>query len=266
MTDFTLGPGPLTPEFEQIKSDIGIVENGNTATHAIPAGYYVIWKGDLYVARTDISSGTALSAESNGNLTAKTQGIGEDVAEIKRKSCYDFGSLTMSAFESALESRMTSYAFGESFSFKIAFSEAVSLLVSATAYTGIATKSANGRCNAILQMSGSYNCENLFGSLTANGWSWSTAMKYKQFAMGSGTHSYAIGAMSRIRIDLLATNAKRMGTILVSGNSDGTAAYQKSDVGSDVSVSISGGNLVITTANDTPMYCTVYRGSIEEVT
>lgn len=82
MTDFTLGPGPLTPEFEQVKSDIGIVENGNTATHAIPAGYYVIWKGDLYVAKTDISSGTALSAESNGNLTAKTQGIGAEVAAL----------------------------------------------------------------------------------------------------------------------------------------------------------------------------------------
>ena len=91
MTDFTLGPGPLTPEFEQVKSDIGIVENGNTATHAIPSGYYVIWKGDLYVAKTDISSGTALSAESNGNLTAKSTGIGGEV-----KTLYDkFGGMTL---------------------------------------------------------------------------------------------------------------------------------------------------------------------------
>ena len=84
--DYQLGPGPLQVDQntidEKIKGDIGIVENGDVATHAIPSGYYVIWKGDLYVAKTDISSGTTLSSASNGNLTAKTQGIGADVAAL----------------------------------------------------------------------------------------------------------------------------------------------------------------------------------------
>jgi hypothetical protein len=81
--DYQLGPGPLQVDQntidEKIKGDIGIVENGDVATHAIPRGYYVIWKGDLYVAKTDISSGTTLSTS---NLTAKPNGIGADVATL----------------------------------------------------------------------------------------------------------------------------------------------------------------------------------------
>lgn len=51
----------------QLKSDIGIVENTNTATHNISAGQYVIWKGSLYTASSAISSGATLS---DANLTA----------------------------------------------------------------------------------------------------------------------------------------------------------------------------------------------------
>lgn len=81
--DYQLGPGPLQVDQntidEKIKGDIGIVENGDVATHAIPRGYYVIWKGDLYVAKTDISSGTTLSTS---NLTARPNGLGADVAAL----------------------------------------------------------------------------------------------------------------------------------------------------------------------------------------
>lgn len=84
--DYQLGPGPLQVDQntidEKIKGDIGIVENGDVATHAIPSGYYVIWKGDLYVAKTDISSGTTLSTS---NLTAKPNGLGADVAALNSK-------------------------------------------------------------------------------------------------------------------------------------------------------------------------------------
>lgn len=87
--DYQLGPGPLQVDQntidEKIKGDIGIVENGDVATHVIPSGYYVIWKGDLYVAKTDISSGTTLSAASNGNLTAKSNGLGAEVAMLNSK-------------------------------------------------------------------------------------------------------------------------------------------------------------------------------------
>lgn len=84
--DYQLGPGPLQVDQntidEKIKGDIGIVENGDVATHAIPSGYYVIWKGDLYIAKTDISSGTTLSTS---NLTAKSKGLGGEVAALNSK-------------------------------------------------------------------------------------------------------------------------------------------------------------------------------------
>lgn len=54
-----------------VKSDIGIVEDGNTATHTIAAGQYVIWKGALYIASAAIPSGTTLSTS---NLTAVSDG------------------------------------------------------------------------------------------------------------------------------------------------------------------------------------------------
>ena len=87
--DYQLGPGPLQVDQntidEKIKGDIGIVENGDVATHAIPSGYYVIWKGDLYVAKTDISSGTTLSAS---NLTAKPNGLGAEVAALNSNTTF----------------------------------------------------------------------------------------------------------------------------------------------------------------------------------
>lgn len=54
-----------------VKSDMGIVEDGNTATHTIAAGQYVIWKGALYTASAAIPSGTTLSTS---NLTAVSDG------------------------------------------------------------------------------------------------------------------------------------------------------------------------------------------------
>lgn len=87
--DYQLGPGPLQVDQnttdEKIKGDIGIVENGDIATHAILKDYYVIWKGNLYKAKTDISSGTTLSAESNGNLESKSNGLGGEVAALNSK-------------------------------------------------------------------------------------------------------------------------------------------------------------------------------------
>ena len=55
----------------KLKADIGIVENTNTATHNISAGQYVIWKGSLYTASSEISSGATLS---DANLTAVSGG------------------------------------------------------------------------------------------------------------------------------------------------------------------------------------------------
>ena len=133
MTDFTLGPGPLMPEFEQIKSDIGIVENGATATHAISSGSYVIWNGDLYVAKMDISSGTALGSS---NLTPKTSGIGGEVKSLSEKTgTYVFESDTLENTQTAIYNYVGSMADGEQKRIRFSIS-AISGIFSATSYIG----------------------------------------------------------------------------------------------------------------------------------
>ena len=64
-----------------VKSDLGIVEDTNTATHAIAQGQYVIWKDALYKASQAIPIGTTLSssnltAVSDGGLNALSVGYG----------------------------------------------------------------------------------------------------------------------------------------------------------------------------------------------
>ncbi len=58
-----------------LKNDLGIVEDGDTATHTIAQGQYVIWQGALYTADAAIASGTTLAASGgNKNLTAAENG------------------------------------------------------------------------------------------------------------------------------------------------------------------------------------------------
>ena len=61
----------LETDVGYLKSDIGIVEDTDTAQHTISAGQYVIWKGQLYTANAAIPSGTTLSGT---NLTAVSGG------------------------------------------------------------------------------------------------------------------------------------------------------------------------------------------------
>ena len=53
--------------------DLGIVEDGNTASRAISKDAYVIWKGESYFASTDILQGATL--EEDVNLTAIPDGV-----------------------------------------------------------------------------------------------------------------------------------------------------------------------------------------------
>ena len=53
--------------------DLGIVEDGNTASRAISKDAYVIWKGSSYFASTDILQGATL--EEDVNLTAIPDGV-----------------------------------------------------------------------------------------------------------------------------------------------------------------------------------------------
>ena len=57
------------------KAAFAIVENGNNATNAISSGEYVIWKGAVYTADSNIAVGTTLVDSGTGkNLTACTKG------------------------------------------------------------------------------------------------------------------------------------------------------------------------------------------------
>ena len=65
---------------DALKSDIAIVEDTNNATHNITTGQYVVWKGSLNTASSNISigdglSGSNLSAVSNGGLNALNSNI-----------------------------------------------------------------------------------------------------------------------------------------------------------------------------------------------
>lgn len=70
-------------EIAKGKQTLGIVEEGNTATQAISAGQYVVWKGKLYTADANISIGTTLAATGGSkNLTEKTSGGLNDLKSV----------------------------------------------------------------------------------------------------------------------------------------------------------------------------------------
>ena len=71
LTDIESDVSDLTTSLSTVKSDIGIVEDTNTATHTIAKGQYVIWKDALYMASQAIPLGTTLSSS---NLTAVSNG------------------------------------------------------------------------------------------------------------------------------------------------------------------------------------------------
>ena len=53
--------GTLNTNIRLLKSDIAYVEDTNNATHNISAGKYVVWKGSLYTALSNIAIGEGLS-------------------------------------------------------------------------------------------------------------------------------------------------------------------------------------------------------------
>jgi hypothetical protein len=80
-------------EIANLKSDLGVVEDTNTATHTIASGQYVIWKGALYTAKSAIPSGTALSSS---NLQAAPNG---GLNEIISSLYYKAGDVISGYFE-----------------------------------------------------------------------------------------------------------------------------------------------------------------------
>lgn len=81
--------GTNQTNIEKVKADIAIVENTNNATHNITAGQYVMWKGDLYQATANISTGAGLSGS---NLSAVPNG---GVNELNNKiTNHSLGTIT----------------------------------------------------------------------------------------------------------------------------------------------------------------------------
>lgn len=70
-SDATLTSTAIT----DLRDDLGIVENGTTATHTISTGQYVIWNGSLYTADATIAGGETLASTGGSkNLTAVSNG------------------------------------------------------------------------------------------------------------------------------------------------------------------------------------------------
>jgi hypothetical protein len=97
----------VNPEEKADCSTIGIVETGDTATHVINAGQYVIWKGSLYTADTAIAvNDTLASTGGSKNLTAVSGGIGAEVASlnsnISNKTLTQLGLTIDSTFDNAI--------------------------------------------------------------------------------------------------------------------------------------------------------------------
>ena len=68
--------GNVNTAMDQMGSNLGILETGDTATHAIAKGEYVTWKGASYTADAAISIGETLAATGGSkNLTACDKGI-----------------------------------------------------------------------------------------------------------------------------------------------------------------------------------------------
>ena len=88
--------GTNSSNIELLKSDIAIVENTNNATHNIASGLFVVWKGSLYTALSNIAIGDGLSAS---NLVAVTAGglndLGSQVATLNGK--FDYSQLLTSS-------------------------------------------------------------------------------------------------------------------------------------------------------------------------
>ena len=68
--------GNVNTAMDQMGSNLGILETGDTATHSIAKGEYVTWKGASYTADAAISIGETLAATGGSkNLTACDKGI-----------------------------------------------------------------------------------------------------------------------------------------------------------------------------------------------
>jgi len=84
------GDDPLIPVIgtivNRLRKAIAIVEDGDTASQTIAKGKYIVWKGELCQTDSAITQGGTFATSGAGkNLTAKTEGLGGEIATLNSK-------------------------------------------------------------------------------------------------------------------------------------------------------------------------------------
>lgn len=84
----------IDQKIENIKESIAIIENGNTATHNIPQGSYVLWQNHAYKAKANISindtlSTTNLESISNGFINKEIETVVEQLTSYDNRVSFD---------------------------------------------------------------------------------------------------------------------------------------------------------------------------------
>ena len=109
--------GTHSTDIVALKNDLGIVESGDTATHTIAQGQYVIWHSALYTADAAITSGTTLAASGNDkNLTAVENGGLNAIRDNIKTGNFPTISTGTTASNGLYISELTTITFPEPFS------------------------------------------------------------------------------------------------------------------------------------------------------
>lgn len=132
---------------DDIASGLGYVELTNTATHNIPEGAFVVWKGVLYTARANITIGDTLSAS---NLLASSAGGLNDL--LTDKAVYktttwipSINGLTYSDLEDNIAVRVGDVVFCSAV-FTVASAQAVSTYINGSSLPTFPDKQQHHGC------------------------------------------------------------------------------------------------------------------------
>lgn len=135
----------LKTSLSTVKTDLGIVEDTNTATHTIAKGQYVIWKDALYIASQAIPSGTTLSASnltavSNGGFNALMPESGSNYCKLPDGTLMCLGRKTGNINQSEWSgwaTGMYQYTFQINYTFPVAFISQPYICATASSLNGL---------------------------------------------------------------------------------------------------------------------------------
>ena len=146
---------------------LGYKEEGNTASRTIASGKFVVWKGNLYKAKAAIPQGTAFStsnltavgdggfnelqtkigAVGNTDLQSQVTSLNSKIDTVKQ--AHNFGSSTLTVFETTLADFVTTLAAGTVLPIIVEINETSGLFIP-TQYIGHVYRITNTRFYAVL--------------------------------------------------------------------------------------------------------------------